>query len=237
MSARHFLIELHDVTVAQRTACERMLELVPTDLHAYATVLVVPAWYGHADRGTESRSWLAPWPGTRVLHGLRHTRGPSLTDAIWYGTQDESECATLDHAAATLHLQQATVAFADVTGARPQWYCAPRWQCSGALRQALRLQGLGTLERDSVTLATGRALDAPSLWFDDGRRALASFVGGLQRHLRTSRACARSSVVRVVLHPRDAMRPTRARAVTTLLARLQDDGWTPISLSQLEEVA
>lgn len=237
MTSGRFLIELHDVSIAQRDACERMLQLVPRHLLGDAAVLVVPAWYGHVGHARDAARWLARWPATRVLHGLRHTRGPSLVNALWYGTEDESECADYDPQDAALHLERACTAFSDIFGTPPHWYCAPRWQSSAPLRRALRYRGLAALERDTVTLSTGRILRAPTIWFDDGRRSLPSLVGKLQRRLRTHDVYAESGIMRVALHPRDAVDPSRARDVRSLLSRLEASDWTPISLSQLESAA
>lgn len=213
----------------------RLLDCVPLEAASRAVLLVVPNWSGCAPLDTDheaTRSLLCAGT-TYAVHGYTHSLGPSMFDSLWFGTENESEFARLDAEHAEHRLTLAIAIFRRAFRDAPRWFCAPRWQASLATRSAVRRAGLGLLDRDEILTADGRRISSPVLWFDDGARLLAQALGTVQRVHRTARALSQSSVLRVALHPRDALRPTTRDRISALFDRLDREEWEPATLDEV----
>jgi uncharacterized protein len=237
VAARAFVIELHDLTPARPHALEAMLGLIGDELRVRAALLVVPNWYGRAPIASAAAfaRHVTTEGGDLVLHGDTHFGRSSPWHRFWHGVDDEAEFARISGARAHERLSRAVDAFTETFGAKPRWFCAPRWALSRGALDALRSLGVGgLLDRDGITrLDAGVRLRSPVLWFDEGTRSLARSLAVPRRQLRLARAMGAGLPVRVALHPRDTLYRASRTAVARTIDVLRTRGWHQTSLSEL----
>ncbi|MGQ0639611.1 MAG: DUF2334 domain-containing protein [Gemmatimonadaceae bacterium] len=233
---RQYFIEIHDASPAAERVIDQLVSRLPASIASLASIFVVPNWQGRwplaAHPGFVDR--LRAHPGTKVLHGTTHTLGERLWDRMYFGTENESEFATLDERTAAGRLLEGRNAFVEAFAEAPHWFCAPRWQMSAGTRRALAAAGIpGVLARDHIVWHGRVVAHAPAIWFDDGtRRAVRAIAGQLRRRkLRT--LLTDGAALRLTLHPRDAEDRHVVSEIAALVDSLGTAGWTARPLSEL----
>jgi predicted deacetylase len=231
----HYVPELHDAHPGSVETIARILEALPDEDRAACAILVVPIW-AHAGPCHESGpfvDWLRRQPGETVLHGYAHTAPQTAWNHYWYGTANEAEFARLDLPAARALVEAGAAILERATGRRPRWFCAPRWQQSSAVAQALVEAGFaGWMRRGHLRLAGGRRLNLPAVWFDDGERVWRRAGAGMVRRFRIRRLLDGERPFRLAFHPRDMQEPGSWQEARGVVDTLRSRGWTPVSLSQ-----
>jgi uncharacterized protein len=234
-STARYAVEIHDLSPATGGRLDALLALLPPRARDVAALLVVPNWGGHLPITAHPAfvADLAGRPGEKVLHGLTHSRGPSRWNALWYGTEDESEFGRLTRADAASRLDEAIALFATAFGERPRWFCAPRWRESAGAANAVAAAFPARLRRRDLRIGETRRVAAESLWFDDGARRAARTIGAWLRAPRRRALLGGRQPFRLVLHPRDLEQAAVRREIETVGAMLEAQGWTPVSLGAL----
>jgi predicted deacetylase len=230
--SRIYVPEIHDVHPDMRRELDAMLGVMPKAAADAAALLVVPDWMGSApiaaDRGFCDA--VAALPGEKVLHGQTHSLGPDFWNWLFYGHDNRSEFARLTKADASARLAQGIAAFGEAFGKQPRWFCAPRWQQSGAATEALREAGIAAWMRTTgYETADGRRAALPALNFDEGERQLRNAILHRLREGRIRRLLAAGRPFRVALHPADVNDPVAWAQVKRLFARLAAEGWRPVT--------
>lgn len=170
--------------------------------------------------------------GEKVLHGWTHSLGPDFLNWLLYGHDNRSEFARLSRTEAAERLAPALAAFRRL-GVKPRWFCAPRWQQSSGTRAALKDAGFEAyMLVDRLEFFSGLSVPLPALNFDEGDRKLRNRAMHFLREGRIGRLLAGSGPLRVALHPADVRDPVAWDQVGRLFARLEREGWTPLSLDQ-----
>lgn len=229
--SRFYVPEIHDIHPGMEAELEAMLGVLPEAARPAAALLVVPNWQGRAPIAGNERFCrrVAALPGEKVLHGWTHSLGPDFMNWLLYGHDNRSEFARLTQADAAGRLSQGLEAFGRL-GANPRWFCAPRWQQSPGARAALRDAGFaGCMLRDRLELFSGASAPLPALNFDEGDRKLRNRIMHRLREGTIGRLLDAARPFRVALHPADVRDRIAWDQVTRLFARLQGEGWTPLS--------
>ena len=226
-----YVPEIHDVHPGMLPELEAMLGVMPAAAREVAALLVVPDWQGAAPIGAAPAllSRLAGLPGEKVLHGWTHSLGPDFLNWLLYGHDNRSEFARLDRRQAAERIGRGIEAFASL-GVKPRWFCAPRWQQSEAARAALAGAGFqACMLNRSLETFSGVSVPIPALNFDEGDRKLRNRIMHALRRGRIASLFAAARPFRVALHPADVRDPVAWEQVTGLFARLEGEGWQPVS--------
>lgn len=227
-AGKRLCVSIHDVAPATWPLCERLLSALDAVARVPLTLLVVPAYHNDAretpghDRALERRLALGD---ELALHGYTHLdQGPSprgLGERYkrHVYTMGEGEFAALPETEAQRRLELGMRWFA-----RRGWplrgFVPPAWLLSDGGWRALRASGLlyTTTWRQFHFLQARLWVPAPSLVYSSrnawGRalsRAAVSWAGARQRD---------APLVRLSLHPRDALDPATVRHFQDLLASL-----------------
>lgn len=225
---RRLCVSIHDVAPATWPQCAQLLAAVAAVADIPLTLLVVPAYHGDTrtvpfyDHQLERRLTRGD---ELVLHGYTHwDQGPPAHGwREWYArriyTRSEGEFAALPASDAAHRLGLGMQWFA-----RRGWplygFVAPAWLLGEGGWQALHRSTLlyTTTWRRFHLLQEKQSVHAPSLVYSSrnawGRalsRHAVSWAGNRQGN---------ALLVRVALHPRDALDPATLRHVQALLERL-----------------
>lgn len=225
---RHLCVSIHDVAPATWQLCERLLAAVSAVDSMPLTLLVVPAYHGATqdapwhDRQLERRLALGD---ELALHGYTHLdQGPPPRSwreryARHVYTMGEGEFAALPEQEAARRLELGMRWFAR-RGWPLQGFVPPAWLLGAGGWRALRASGLlyTTTWRAFHSLQDAASLQAPSLVYSSrnawGRalsRQAVSWASARQRG---------AALVRLSLHPRDALDPSTVSHFQNLLAAL-----------------
>ncbi|MBO6719077.1 MAG: DUF2334 domain-containing protein [Rhizobiaceae bacterium] len=233
--ARFYVPEVHDVHPGMEDRLEALLDVWPAEARPHLALLVVPNWQDRFPLAAAPRfaERVAQLPGERVLHGWTHSLGPDWWNWLMYGHDNRSEFASLNRAEALQRVSAAMDAFASHFAAKPKWFCAPRWQQSRAATEVLREAGVeGCMLGGSLQLFSGASAPLPALNFDEGPRKLKAAVLRRFRETTIGRRFREGKPFRVALHPDDVSDEPTWRQVGRVIARLADEGWTPIGPSE-----
>jgi predicted deacetylase len=225
---RHLCLSLHDVAPATWELCERLLASVSAVANVPLTLLVVPAYH----RAAQDVPWYDSQLERRLalgdelaLHGYTHLDDGlpprSLRDryARHVYTKGEGEFAALPEREASRRLALGMQWFA-CRGWPLQGFVPPAWLLGAGGWQALRASGLvyTTTWRHFHFLQDGVSLEAPSLVYSSrnawGRALSRQAVSWASMGQRDT------PLVRLSLHPRDALDPHTVRHFQKLLASL-----------------
>jgi predicted deacetylase len=235
---RSYVVELHDVHPSSLPDVERMLETLSADARRVAAALVVPNWSGCERLTADSllARRIASLMDGLVLHGLTHVRGRNWWNTAWHGTADESECLSWSHTIAQSRLAEGLDVIESAFGCRPRWFCAPRWQQHPDVAAVLAECRIDWhMRRSGFVDARGRECPVPAIWFDGGLRVWQRAATGAWAARRLRRHLASGEPFRLALHPRDVQHRTTWATVTSLLARLEAEGWTPVGLGAVDQ--
>jgi len=228
---RFYVPEIHDIYPGMEAELDAMLGVLPPPARDVAALLVVPDWQGRAPIAGNSPflGRLRAMPGEKVLHGWTHSLGPDFLNWLLYGHDNRSEFARLDGRQAAERIGRGVEAFASL-GVKPRWFCAPRWQQSEAARAALAGVGFESyMLNRSLETFSGVSVPIPALNFDEGDRKLRNRIMHALRRGRIARLLAAARPFRVALHPADVRDPVAWEQVKGLFARLEGEGWQPVS--------
>jgi predicted deacetylase len=237
-------VVLHDVAPATWPECVRLLgELrrCASDVGVVLplTLLVVPRMHGDPTAPPRYLRWLhgmAEAGHELALHGLTHRdEGPPLRGLRDYllrrhYTAGEGEFAALSHAAALERLQEGQ-AWARRHGLAMEGFVPPAWLLSTAGLQAVADAGFHhtcTLSQ-LISLPQRRALVAPALVFST--RAAWRRASSLVWNSLLARRAAAAPLLRLELHPGDAVHLPILRCWTRLLAQALQTR-TPLRLAE-----
>jgi len=233
--ARFYIPEIHDVHPAMQDRLQRLLDLWPAAAREAVALLVVPRWMGASDLSDHPGfcERLKAHPGEKVLHGWTHTLGPDFLNWLLYGHDNRSEFAGFDATEAARRIAAGVTAFQDSLGTTPRWFCAPRWHQGEAVAPVLQSAGFdGFMLKNHLCLLAGDEVPLPSLCFDEGERRLRTIVARQLREVTIARLLSSGSPFRFTLHPADLDDASTWSQIERLIARLEDDGWAPLSLEQ-----
>lgn len=176
---------------------------------------------------------LAALPGEKVLHGWSHSLGRSFLNWLFYGHDNRSEFAGLDEKNAKERLRHGKRAFKAGFLEEPSWFCAPRWLQSKATTRALIHAGFkGYMLYDGLQFCSGLRMPLPVISFDEGERKLRRAVARRLRGRKIEKLMSTAKPFRLSLHPTDPDDPATWRQASELIARLEKDGWTALSLAE-----
>lgn len=229
--SRFYVPEIHDIYPGMERELDTMLGVLSEAARGVAALLVVPNWQGRAPVA-ESPALLrelATLPGEKVLHGWTHSLGPDFLNWLLYGHDNRSEFARLDEGQAAGRLARGLEGFAAL-GLKPRWFCAPRWQQSAGARAALAQAGFERFMLNrSLETFSGVSVPIAALNFDEGDRRVRNRIMHALRERRIARLLSSSAPFRVALHPADVRDATVWTQVEDLFARLEGEGWQPVS--------
>lgn len=236
--SRRYLPEIHDLYPGMAGQLSGLIDLFPASALGKVAFSIVPNWQ-NAQPLTEDAGFadrLRALPGTPVLHGLTHSLGPDALNWLLYGHDNRSEFARLSQAETQNRLTRGLALLTAALGQAPRWFCAPRWQQSRHLEPALAALGFrGCLTRSALSTYDGPSVPLPALNFDEGARSVKIALGALGRRLLVPKLLRSGQPFRFVLHPDDLTRPATLREIRATLARMQAEGWRPMSLDQALE--
>lgn len=246
MGARALCVAVHDVAPATWPACAELIAAIRQVAEIPLTLLVVPHFHGHglkpdapADPGIErayrhTLDALAQAGHELALHGYTHldegppARGWRRRFLREVYTTAEGEFAALDADEARRRLQLGLAWFGQ-RGWHPAGFVPPAWLLSEGAWLALGDSPFSytTTWRQFHLLKPRHALHAPALVYAarnrSGRLLSPPLASLLAWRLR------QAPLVRLALHPRDALHPALVRHAQQLIARLLDDGRVPLS--------
>lgn len=232
---RRFLPEIHDLHPSMAGMLGDLVALFPAQAQDKIAFSIVPDWQGHESLADDPAfaARLRALPGTPVLHGLTHSLGPDFWNWLLYGHDNRSEFARLSADETQERLRRGLGIWAQALGQPPQWFCAPRWQQSRHLAPALAALGFrGCLTGGAIVCFDAASLPLPTLNFDEGARAIKIGLGMLARRASVPALLRSGQPFRFVLHPDDLTRPATLREIRALLARMQAEGWHPVSIDE-----
>jgi predicted deacetylase len=229
---RRLCIALHDVAPATWPACARLLAMLDEIGAAPVTLLVVPDFHGlgriDRDAGFVASIEQRIRRGDEIaLHGYAHRddASPPRNPWGWFRrrllTANEGEFSALDHADARQRIQRGI----DLMS-RLNWNVAgfvpPAWLVSSGTAKALAEMPLRyTSTHTALVDLRGRPMYAPCITASSRsswRRALSRLW-----MRATATATRHVPLIRVGLHPEDALHPTMIRAWRKLLIELLSD--------------
>jgi predicted deacetylase len=232
---RFYVPEVHDIHPGMEDELDALLDIWPEEVRPRLALLIVPNWQNHfpLDAAKPFARRVAKLPGEKVLHGWTHSLGPDFWNWLMYGHDNRSEFARLGTGEARSRISAGIAAFETHFGSKPRWFCAPRWHQSHAVTEALRDAGFaGYMLRGSLRPFSGAVARLPSLCFDEGDRRLRSAVARNMREMTIARLFSGGRPFRITLHPNDVRDAAAWRQVQRVIARLADEGWTPLSLDE-----
>lgn len=231
-AAPHALcVAIHDVAPATWPACVELLEAVRAVADIPLTLLVVPRFHGDGQRDREfdaALGLLAAGQHELALHGYTHldegapARGLAARFLRGVYTTREGEFAALRVEEARRRIELGLGWFCQ-RGWRPAGFVPPAWLMSEGAWEALREYpfAYATTYRYFHVLPRRRALHSPALVYAARNRAgrflSPPAAAGLALALRYA------ALVRVALHPRDALHPALVRHAQQLIARLLEE--------------
>ena len=233
--SRFYVPEIHDLYPGSADRLDMLLGALPDKARERAALLLVPYWQQQhrLDSAGGFCRTLRDFPGDVVLHGWTHSLGFAWWDWLWCGHDNRSEFAGLSEREATRRLMLGRSAFADAIGRVPRWFCAPRWQQNRAVTAALKATGfVGFHLHNRVELCSGERISLPALCFDEGERSLGIAIGRTLRTRNISTLLRQGRPFRLTLHPTDMCYAKTWRQLTGLIARLDAEGWAPLSLDE-----
>ncbi|MBV0912352.1 DUF2334 domain-containing protein [Anianabacter salinae] len=227
------LPEVHDIYPGMTPTPEDLAAMFPKRAQGLIALSIVPDWQGRAPiadaQGFAAK--IGALGGARVLHGLTHSLGPSWIDWLVYGHDNRSEFRSLSETEAHDRLTKGIAAFETTFGARPDWFCAPRWQESAGTLAALKALGFaGTLSRTRITRFGAPDVPLPTLNFDEGERSLPIALAMTRRRRAIARLLASEAPFRLVIHPHDLLHSATRAQLAACLAALDAAGWEFLSL-------
>ena len=237
---RRYLPEIHDLHPSMSGMLDDLIDLFPAEAQDKIAFSIVPDWMGQESlvKAPDFAARLRALKGTPVLHGLTHSLGPDFLNWLLYGHDNRSEFARLSASENQARLEKGLAIWTQALGLAPRWFCAPRWQQNRHLEPALATLGFrGCLTGRAISCYEGPSLAMPTLNFDEGARAVKIALGALARKATVPRLLGAGRPFRFVLHPDDLTRPATLREIRGLLARMQDQGWRPVSLEQALDLA
>lgn len=237
--SRRYLPEIHDLHPSMAPVLDDLIGLFPAPAQDKIAFSIVPDWQGAEPLGRNAAftARLRGLSGTPVLHGLTHSLGPDFLNWLFYGHDNRSEFARLSQVETRDRLTRGLAILTAALGQPPRWFCAPRWQQSRHLEPALAGLGFqGCLTRNALSTFDGPPVPLPALNFDEGARAVKIVLGALARRLTVPDLLRTGQPFRFVLHPDDLTRPATMREIRATLARLQAEGWQPMSIPQALEL-
>lgn len=238
MLPRTYLSELHDIHPGMVSRLDDMLAALPARARERAAVLVVPNWQGRfpLDCHPDFCRHLSSLPSPIVLHGATHSAGRNWWNTFWYGHENRSEFAHLSREEARRLLGTGRTTIERCLGSSPQWFCAPRWRQGQSTTEALEDAGfIGSLRRDRIELTNGIAAKMPAVGFDEGERQWKTRLVLRLREGLITRILTRGTPFRLALHPSDLDHAPTWDQVMRLIAGLETDGWTSVSLDEIEK--
>jgi predicted deacetylase len=236
--SRRYLPEIHDLYPGMAGQLSDLIGLFPATALGKIAFSIVPNWQDTQPLTQDATfaARLRALPGTPVLHGLTHSLGPDFMNWLMYGHDNRSEFARLSQAETQDRLDRGLAVLTEVLGQAPRWFCAPRWQQSRHLEPALAALGFrGCLTRTALSTYDGPSVSMPALNFDEGARLVKIALGAMGRRVQVPNLLRRGQPFRFVLHPDDLTRPATLREIRATLARMQAEGWQPMSLDQALE--
>jgi len=232
---RFYVPEIHDIHPAMQAELAVMSALWPAPARERCALLVVPFWMGElalADH-PDFCAALAAMPGEKVLHGWTHTLGPDLWNWLLYGHDNRSEFARLSADEARKRIVDGVGALENAAGVRPRWFCAPRWQQSAAVAPVLKEAGFtGYMLKSQLVRFGEEPVPLPALCFDEGPRKTKAALLRRLRERTIDRLVSAGRPFRVTLHPDDVNDAPTWDQVTRLMARLEREGWEPLSAGE-----
>lgn len=231
-----YLPELHDLAPPMADRLDRLINTFPAAARPHVAHLVVPDWQGRAPlhEAPAFAARLRKAPGNLVLHGLTHSLGPDFLNWLIHGHDNRSEFARLDARQTRDRLARATQLAMSGLGEVPGWFCAPRWQGNPHLDAALQETGFhGVMEAGALHRFGHGRLPLPVLNFDNGARLLTIWPGLCARAVSIRQILRARRPFRLVLHPDDLDRPAVIAQFRRLCARLEAEGWQPLSLDAM----
>lgn len=228
-----YLAEVHDISPVMAAGLDDLMALLPLAARPLAALSIVPDWQDRwpLDRHAPFVARVAALGGTRVLHGLTHSLGPDLMNWLLYGHDNRSEFRSLSADETARRLTLGRAALLAAFGRAPAWFCAPRWQGNPHLAPALAALGFGgLLAHDGLHRFGAAPVAMPALSFDEGARGWKIGAGLVLREGLIRRLLAARRPIRLVLHPDDLTRPATLRQICRVTARLEAEGWRPVSL-------
>lgn len=221
-------VSIHDVAPATWPLCLRLLEAVHAVAPIPLTWLVVPRYHGDATRSLALEAQLSYFrtQGHELaLHGYTHRDDAPLAGGLLdtlrrsLYTRHEGEFAALSALEAAQRLMRGAEWFA-----RRGWplggFVAPAWLLSDGAWQVLRLSPFvyTTTYSHFHALAEGQAVRSPSLVYT-ARNRLGRFCSPPVARL-LARSLEMAPLVRLSLHPRDALYPRLLRHAQGLVEAL-----------------
>ncbi|HYM48337.1 MAG TPA: polysaccharide deacetylase family protein [Burkholderiaceae bacterium] len=230
-SRRWLCVSLHDVAPATWPHCQKVLDAVREVADIPLTLLVVPAYHGACSalplfESAMSAQWVAGHE--LALHGYFHRDSEVPNDVVdWFRrriyTAGEGEFCGLSETEATERLNLGRRWF-DTNGWPLAGFIAPAWLLGPGAWRALRarddLQYTSTLTQ-LIALPEAQAIRAPCLTYSvrSAWRRPTSIVW----NTLLAAATARTPVLRLGLHPRDAESKAVRRSWQRLLERALTD--------------
>ena len=235
-----YLPEIHDLAPGVADLADRMTAAFPRAARDRIARLIVPNWQGvqPLEAAPAFSARLRGMGGTPVLHGWTHSKGPDALNWLLYGHDDRSEFARLDADETADRLDRGIAMCRAALGGVPRWFCAPRWQGNPHLEAALAARGFrGVMTRGAIVEFGQPPVPIPALNFDEGARWFKIAPGLALRGMAIRRLLHTRRPFRLVLHPDDLSRPATFAQFRAVAARLEADGWQPVSLDALPDRA
>lgn len=234
VAPRHYLPEIHDLHPSMADRLDELIGVFPAEARDKIAFSVVPNWMGtcRLDAHGDFVRRLSELPGSMVLHGWTHTRGPDLLNWLVYGLDNRSEFPGLSADDTESRLDRGLATFAAAGLDPPRWFCAPRWQPNAHLGPALRRAGfLGVLARWRIERFDAAPVRIAPLNFDEGARAPIVAAARLARRRTIADLLSADRSFRFVLHPGDLDHAATMAQIRALARTLAERGWAPLSLS------
>lgn len=229
--SRFYVPEVHDLHPGMLGRLDALAEFFPADARPSIAWLVVPNWAGREPIDADFAARVGALGGDLVLHGYTHLKGPSAFSRLLYGHDDPKEFAGIGAAEARERISVGLLETEAAFGVRPDWFCAPSWRQSEATGEAVAQCNMrGFHLADRLVTAEGEAIDLPAVNFDVGERAAWHALSRIPRRAQIDRLLRAGRPFRFTLHPGDLDHPATWRQAEALMARLDNEGWRPVSM-------
>lgn len=225
---RRLCIAMHDVSPVTWLQCSRLLAGIDAIARVPLTLAVVPQFHGRdpVHRAHEFRSCIDERiaDGDEIaLHGWRHRDESPITAGSWIArrvmTAGEGEFAQLSEPDAIERIRRGR-ALLDACGWPASGFIPPAWLVSEGARSALTRSGFSYMSSRATLdrLTDGRSIAAPCITVS-ARSAWRRAASKLWLRAM-ERATANVPLLRIALHPVDAMHDDIALRWRALIARL-----------------